>query len=247
MNLTGKTAVVTGGARGIGKAVALKLAGLGANIVICDIPGSPDAAQTVEEIGNKGVKAAFVPGDVRDLAQMEALMKQVAADFGSVDILVNNAGITRDGLLMRMDEKDWDDVLNINLKGAWCCTKAVCRIMSKQRSGRIINMSSVVGVMGNVGQINYASSKAGLIGLTKSVAKEFAPRGITCNAVAPGFIQSDMTDKLPEEVKQEYLKGIPLKQFGTVDNIADAVAFLASDMAAYITGQVLQVDGGLLM
>lgn len=247
MELKGKTAVVTGGARGIGKAVALKLASFGADVVICDIPGAPDAPNTVAELKNLGVKAAYMPGDVRNLAEMETMMKTVAADFGSVDILINNAGITRDNLLMRMDEQSWDDVLDINLKGAWCCTKAVCRIMSKQRGGRIVNMSSVVGVMGNVGQINYASSKAGLIGLTKSVAKEFAARGVTCNAVAPGFIRSDMTDKLPDDVKQVYLNGIPLKKFGTVDDIANAVAFLVSDMAQYITGQVLQVDGGLLM
>lgn len=247
MELKGKTAVVTGGARGIGKAVALKLASLGANVVICDIPGAQEAPNTVAELENLGVKAAYMPGDVRNLAEMETMMKNVAAEFGSVDILINNAGITRDNLLMRMDEQSWDDVLDINLKGAWCCTKAVCRIMSKQRGGRIVNMSSVVGVMGNVGQINYASSKAGLIGLTKSVAKEFAARGMTCNAVAPGFIRSDMTDKLPDDVKQAYLNGIPLKEFGTVDDIANAVAFLVSDMARYITGQVLQVDGGLLM
>ena len=163
------------------------------------------------------------------------------------DILVNNAGITKDGLLIRMTEKDWDDVIDINLKGAFNCTKAAAKIMMKQRSGKIINMASVVGVMGNAGQVNYSASKAGLIGMTKSAAKELAARGITCNAVAPGFIQSQMTDKLPENVKEEYMKNIPLKRFGTTDDVAGVVAFLASEAADYLTGQVIHIDGGLLM
>lgn len=247
MNLTNKTAVITGGGRGIGKCIALKLASLGANIVINDIPSSPDAEKTVDEINATGAKAIAITGDVRSLEDMEKVMSGALQTFGSIDILVNNAGITRDTLMMRMKEQDWDDVLDINLKGAFQCIKAVSRIMNKQRSGTIINITSVVGLMGNVGQVNYSASKAGLVGLTKSVAKEFASRGIRCNAVAPGFIQSDMTDQLSDQVKEDYLKGIPLSRFGTAEDIANTVAFLASDASSYITGQVISVNGGLYM
>ena len=247
MNLTNKTAVITGGGRGIGKCIALKLASLGANIVINDIPSSPDAEKTVDEINATGAKAIAITGDVRSLEDMEKVMSGALQTFGSIDILVNNAGITRDTLMMRMKEQDWDDVLDINLKGAFQCIKAVSRIMNKQRSGTIINITSVVGLMGNVGQVNYSASKAGLVGLTKSVAKEFASRGIRCNAVAPGSIQSDMTDQLSDQVKEDYLKGIPLSRFGTAEDIANTVAFLASDASSYITGQVISVNGGLYM
>jgi len=247
MNLKGKTAIITGAGRGIGKATALKLADLGANIVINDIPTSPDADRTVEEIKSKGGNAIACKGDVRSLEEVENVVKQTLEAFGRIDILINNAGITRDALIMKMSEKDWDDVLDINLKGAFNCIKAVTRVMLKQRSGSIVNVSSVVGVMGNPGQANYSASKAGLIGLTKSTAKELAARNITCNAVAPGFIQSDMTDKLSDNVKEEYLKNIPLKRFGTADDVANVIAFLVSDEAKYITGQVLHIDGGLVM
>lgn len=243
-DLTGKTAVVTGSGRGIGWAVAKKLHGLGANVVINDIASSCYADDAAQSLGGRAV---CIKGDVRSAADVDALIGGAKEAFGSVDILVNNAGITRDGLLLRMDEAAWDDVLNINLKGAFLCTKAAVKVMAKQRFGRIVNLSSVVGIMGNAGQVNYASSKAGLIGMTKSVAKEFASRNVTVNAVAPGFIKSDMTDKLPDGVKEDYLKGIPLGRFGEADDIADAVAFLVSDAAKYITGQVLHIDGGLLM
>jgi len=247
MQLNGKTAIITGAGRGIGKAIALKLAQCGANIVINDIPTSTDADKTAEEIISSGGRAIVCKGDVRNADDVENVVKEAVNQFGTVDILVNNAGITRDNLIMRMSEKDWDDVLDINLKGAFNCIKAVTRIMLKQRSGKIVNIASVVGVMGNVGQANYSASKAGLIGLTKSVAREFASRGINCNAVAPGFIQSEMTERLPESVKEEYLKNIPLKRFGTVNDVANVVAFLVSDDAKYITGQVLHIDGGLVM
>jgi 3-oxoacyl-[acyl-carrier protein] reductase len=245
--LNGKIAVVTGSGRGIGKAIALKLAGLGANIVINDIPSSQDADATCEEIKALGVESIVVKGDVRKTEDVEALVKTTMDTFGRIDIFVNNAGVTRDGLMLRMSDEDWDLVMDINLKGAFHCIKAVARPMMKQRSGSIINIASVVGEMGNVGQANYSASKAGLIGLTKTTAKEFASRGIRCNAVAPGFIASDMTDKLSDEVKQQYFASIPLSKFGTTENVADVVAFLGSDMSNYVTGQVINVDGGLLM
>lgn len=245
--LNGKIAVVTGSGRGIGKAIALKLAGLGANIVINDIPSSQDADATCEEIKALGVESIVVKGDVRKTEDVEALVKTTMDTFGRIDIFVNNAGVTRDGLMLRMSDEDWDLVMDINLKGAFHCIKAVARPMMKQRSGSIINIASVVGEMGNVGQANYSASKAGLIGLTKTTAKEFASRGIRCNAVAPGFIASDMTDKLSDEVKQQYFASIPLSKFGTTANVADVVAFLGSDMSNYVTGQVINVDGGLLM
>lgn len=245
--LKGKTAIITGSGRGIGKAIAMRLAELGANIVINDIPSSDYADATCEEIKALGVDSIVVKGDVRSADDVKTLVDTTLEKFGTIDIFVNNAGVTRDTLMLRMTEQDWDLVMDINLKGAFNCTKAVARPMMKQRSGAIINIASVVGVMGNAGQANYSASKAGLIGLTKTTAKEFASRGIRCNAVAPGFIASDMTDKLTDDVKQQYFDAIPLSKFGKTEDVANVVAFLASDMAAYVTGQVINVDGGLLM
>lgn len=245
--LKGKTAIITGSGRGIGKAIAMKLASYGANIVINDIPSSDYADATAEEIKAMGVDSIVVKGDVRNADDVNNLIQTTLDKFGTVDIFVNNAGVTRDGLMLRMSEDDWDLVLDINLKGAFNCIKAAVRPMMKQRSGAIINIASVVGEMGNVGQANYSASKGGLIALTKTTAKEFASRGIRCNAVAPGFIASDMTDKLSDEVKKQYFAAIPLGKFGQTDQIADVVAFLASDMSSYVTGQVINVDGGLLM
>lgn len=210
IDLTNKTAIVTGAGRGIGKAIALKLASFGANIVVNDIPSSADADETAKEIEAMGRGALVYKGDVRNFDDVSEMVKKTLDKFGSVDILINNAGITRDNLIMRMDEKDFDDVIAINLKGAFNCIKAVTRPMMKQRSGAIVNMASVVGIMGNAGQANYSASKAGLIGLTKSTAKELSSRGIRANAIAPGFIESLMTDKLPDNVKEDYFKAIPL-------------------------------------
>ena len=245
--LKGKTAVITGSGRGIGKSIALKLASHGANIVINDIPSSDYEDETCEEVKKLGVECIVVKGDVRNTEDVQKLVSETMDKFGHIDIFVNNAGITRDGLMIRMSEDDWDLVMDINLKGAFNCIKAVARPMMKQRSGAIINMASIVGVMGNPGQANYVASKAGLIGLTKTTAKEFASRGIRCNAVAPGFIRSAMTDVLSNDVKKKYLDSIPLGEFGETENIADVVAFLASDMSKYVTGQVINVDGGLVM
>lgn len=245
--LKDRVAIVTGSGRGIGKSIAMKLASYGANVVINDIPSSEDADKTCEEIKAMGVDSIVVKGDVRKSEDVEALIGETMKKFGRIDIFVNNAGVTRDGLMIRMSEDDWDLVMDINLKGAFNCIKAVARPMMKQRSGAIINIASIVGVMGNAGQANYVASKAGLIGLTKTTAKEFASRGIRCNAVAPGFIQSAMTDVLPDDVKQKYFDSIPLGKFGETENIADVVAFLASDMSKYVTGQVINVDGGLVM
>ena len=245
--LKGKTAIVTGSARGIGKAIALKLASLGANIVVNDIPSSEDAAKTVEEIKALGVNSVEVLGDVRNIEDVKNMVDTAVSEFGTVDILVNNAGVTRDNLMLRMSEEDWDLVLDINLKGAFNCIKTVVRPMMKQKKGSIINIASVVGEMGNAGQANYSASKAGLIGLTKTTAKAFAKKGIRANAVAPGFISSAMTDKLSDDVKTKYFESIPLGQFGSTEDVADVVAFLASDMSSYVTGQVINVDGGLVM
>lgn len=245
--LDGKIAVVTGASRGIGKAVAVKLAKEGA-FVIVNYNGSKERAKAVqEEIEQFGGKAAVFQCDVADFEACDAFLKEVLQKYGRIDILVNNAGITRDGLLMRMSEKDFDDVLDTNLKGTFHCIRFASRQMMKQRQGRIINMSSVVGVTGNAGQANYAASKAGVIGLTKAAARELASRNITVNAIAPGFIQTEMTDVLPEAVKEATVKQIPLGTFGTPEDVANAVAFLASDQAGYITGQVLHVDGGMVI
>ncbi len=248
LNLSGKTAIITGAARGIGKRIAEKMASQGVNIVINDIPPAKETAEaTCKELESMGVRAIASLGDVRSFEDAQKVVSDAVDAFGGVDILVNNAGITRDGLLMRMSEQDWDDVLAINLKGAFHMIKAVSRPMFKKRSGAIVNVASVVGIMGNPGQANYTASKAGLIGLTKTVAKEFSARNITCNAVAPGFIRSAMTDVLAEDVKENYLKAIPLGRFGEPEDVASVVVFLASDMAKYVTGQVVQIDGGLLM
>ena len=247
MMLEGKTALVTGASRGIGKAIALRLAKEGANIAI-NFAGNVAAAEEVKTaIEADGGKAILAQADVSDSAAVDAMVKTVVDTFGGIDILVNNAGITRDGLLMRMKEEDWDAVLNTNLKSIFLCTKAVSKLMMKKRSGRIVNMSSVVGVNGNAGQANYSAAKAGAIGFTKSMAKELAGRGITVNAIAPGFIQTDMTAVLPEAVKESMAKSIPLGRLGAPEDIAGTVLFLVSDCASYITGQVINVDGGMVM
>lgn len=247
MQLEGKVALVTGGSRGIGKAIALMLAGKGADVVINFAGNVAAAEEVVKEIEAMGRKALMIKTDVADNAACVAMIDQVVKEMGKIDILVNNAGITRDTLLMRMKEEDWDAVLTTNLKSVYNCTKAAIKYMMKARAGRIVNISSVVGVMGNAGQANYAAAKAGCIGFTKSIAKEVASRGITVNAVAPGFIKTDMTAVLPEKVVAEMEAGIPLSRLGEPEDIAKAVAFLVSDDAAYITGQTLHVDGGMVM
>ncbi|RKD34400.1 3-oxoacyl-[acyl-carrier-protein] reductase [Thermohalobacter berrensis] len=247
MNLEGKVALVTGGSRGIGKAIALKLASAGANIVINYSRNDKKAKEVIKEVEDLGRKGIAIQADVSKLDQAQELINKAIEKFGKIDILVNNAGITRDNLLMRMSEDEWDDVISVNLKGAFNVTKSIIRKMLRQKSGSIINIASVVGLSGNAGQCNYAASKAGLVGFTKSVAKEVAKKNVRVNAIAPGFIQTDMTDKLPDKVKDEYIKKIPLNRFGETEDIANAVLFLASDMSKYITGQVLVVDGGMLM
>ncbi len=243
--LEGKTAVVTGASRGIGRAIALELAEQGAQVIINYNGSCESAGKVKQEIEAKGGKAEIVQCNVGDFEQCAELIGGVIKTFGSIDILVNNAGITRDGLLMKMSEKDFDDVLAVNLKGAFNTMRAAARQMIKQRSGRIINMSSVVGICGNAGQVNYAASKAGVIGVTKSAAKELASRGITVNAVAPGFVETEMTAVLSDKVKEDAVRQIPLGRFGKPEDIAKTVAFLASEEAGYITGQVIQVDGGM--
>ena len=247
MSLTGKTAIVTGGSRGIGKAVCLELARRGCNIVLSFAGNTTAADQTVAECQDLGVQALAVQGNVADAAAVKALFDAALKQFGAIDILVNNAGITRDNLLMLLKEEDFDAVVDTNLKGTFLCMKAAVRPMMKQRHGRIISLSSVVGLHGNAGQVNYAATKAGVIGMTKSLAKELAGRNITVNAVAPGFIDTDMTAVLPEKAKEAILASIPMARLGAAEDVANAVAFLASDEAGYITGQVLAVDGGMSM
>ena len=247
MLLEGKVALVTGASRGIGRAIALKLAAEGAKVAI-NFAGSTAKAEAVKaEIEEHGGEAILVQASVADSAAVEEMVQKVIDAFGRIDILVNNAGITRDGILVRMKDEDFEAVLDTNLKGVFYCTKAVAKLMMKQRSGRIVNMSSVVGLIGNAGQTNYAAAKAGVIGFSKSAAKELAPRGVTVNMIAPGFIDTDMTADLPDKVKEATLEGIPMKKMGSPENIADAVVFLVSDKASYITGQVINVDGGMVM
>jgi 3-oxoacyl-[acyl-carrier protein] reductase len=246
MLLKDKSAIVTGGARGIGREIALLFAREGADIAICDV--NADAlASTEKDIVSLGRNAVTAVVDVTKSDQVDSFVQKTLDKFNKIDILVNNAGITRDGLLVRMSEADWDLVLDVNLKGAFNCTKAVSKIMMKQRDGRIVNMASIIGIMGNAGQANYAASKGGLIALTKTVAKELASRNVRANAIAPGFIQTDMTAKLSDEVKVQMMKFVPLGKFGTVGDVADLALFLASDRSSYITGQVIQVDGGMVM
>jgi len=244
--LEGKTALVTGASKGIGRAVALKFADQGANVAFTYLSSVEKGEALVKELQEKGVTAKGYRSDASDFSAAEELINGVVADFGSLDILVNNAGITKDNLLLRINESDWDDVINVNLKSCFNTVKAATRTMMKQRAGSIINMTSVVGLKGNAGQSNYAASKAGILGFTKSVALELGSRGVRSNAIAPGFIETEMTDSLDEKVVQSWRDAIPLKRGGSPDDVADACVFLGSDMSNYITGQVIQVDGGML-
>lgn len=244
--LKGKVAIITGATRGIGKGIAMKFAKEGADIAFTYVSSSAAAAEVEKELAQFGIKAKGYQSNAGDLASTEKLVEQVIADFGNIDIVVNNAGITKDGLLMRMSEENWDDVININLKSVFNMTKAVLKTFLKNRNGVIINMSSVVGVQGNAGQSNYAASKAGIIGFTKSVAQELGSRNIRSNAIAPGFIATEMTDALDEKVVSQWLEDIPLKRAGTTEDVANTALFLASDLGAYINGQVISVCGGMM-
>ena len=246
MELKGKVALVTGGAQGIGKAVALLLAGKGADIAVSDV-NLQKAEETASEIQSMGRKAMAVRADVANGQEVDQMVQAILERFGRIDILVNNAGIARDKLILRMTEEDWDAVLNVNLKGTFHCTRGVVRHMSKQRYGKIVNIASVVGEMGNAGQANYAASKAGVIGFTKTVAREFAQRGINVNAIAPGYIATPMTEALPEKAKEELQRMIPMERLGRPEDVAEAVLFLVSEASSYITGQVLNVNGGIYM
>lgn len=245
--LTGKTALVTGAARGIGKAIALKFASEGANVAFTDLVIDENGLNTEKEIAAYGVKAKGYASNAANFEETEKVVNQIKEEFGSIDILVNNAGITKDGLMMRMSEAQWDAVIAVNLKSAFNFIHACTPVMMRQRGGSIINMASVVGVHGNAGQCNYSASKAGMIGLAKSIAQELGSRGIRANAIAPGFIITDMTNQLSEEVKAEWAKRIPLRRGGTPEDVANIATFLASDMSSYVTGQVIQVDGGMNM
>jgi len=246
MRLEGKVALITGGARGIGRAIALIFAKEGADVVVADV-NLEIALKTASEIENLGRKALALEMDVTNYDKVEEGINKILDKMGKVDILVNNAGITKDNLLLRMSHTDWDAVINVNLTGTFNCIKAVCRPMIKQRSGRIISIASIIGLMGNPGQANYAASKAGIIALTKTVAKELASRNINANAVAPGFIQTEMTAKLSEEIKKKMLEAIPLAKLGTPEDVANVCLFLASDESSYITGQTITIDGGMVM
>jgi 3-oxoacyl-[acyl-carrier protein] reductase len=245
--LNNKSVLITGASRGIGRAIALYFAKNGAKVAVNYSGSEAKANEVVEEIKANGGTAFSIKADISSSEDVTNMVKSVIDEFGSLDVLVNNAGITRDNLLMRMKEEDWDAVINTNLKGVFLTTKAVTRQMMKQRNGRIINIASIVGVSGNAGQANYVAAKAGVIGLTKTTAKELSSRGITVNAIAPGFIETDMTGKLEEGIKEDMLRNIPLARFGQPDDIAAAAAFLASDVSSYITGQTLHVDGGMVM
>ncbi len=246
MDLKGKVAIVTGGAQGIGKSIAMQLAQAGANVVIADVVEEV-AKSTAQEISQKGNEAISIKVDVSSLSSVEEMAKKTLDKFGRIDILVNNAGITRDALVMRMKEEDWDLVLDINLKGAFNCIKTVSPVMMKQKSGKIVNIASIVGIIGNIGQANYSASKAGLIALTKTCARELASRRINVNAVAPGFIQTSMTERLPAQVKEKLSSQIPFGEIGKPEDVASAVMFLVSEQASYITGEVIRVDGGMAM
>ena len=245
--LKGKCAIITGASRGLGKAIALKLASLGVNIVLNYRSSEKEAIDVENEIKEMGVEVLSVKADISKLQEVENLVAVAKERFGNIDIMVNNAGITKDTLILRMKEEDFDSVIDVNLKGVFNCLKSITPIMVKQKHGKIISISSVVGISGNAGQVNYAASKAGIIGMTKSLAKEVGSRGITVNAVAPGFIETDMTDALGDKFKEEAKKNIPLKRLGSAEDVANVVAFLASESSDYVTGQVIQVDGGMLM
>ncbi len=244
--MTGQTAIVTGGGRGIGKAISIALAKKGVNVVVVGT-NIDIASQTAEELVDHGVRSISIKADVSQTDDVKNIFEKTLSEFGKVEILVNNAGITRDSLIIRMKDEDWDAVLNVNLKGTFLCTREAVKIMIKQKYGRIINISSIVAFMGNPGQANYSASKAGIAGITKTIAKEYAGRGITVNAIAPGFITTAMTETIPENIKNEMLKAIPMNRFGTIEDIANGVVFFASPEAGYITGQLLHINGGMYM
>ncbi|MBN2614946.1 MAG: 3-oxoacyl-[acyl-carrier-protein] reductase [Bacteroidales bacterium] len=243
--LQGKVALITGASRGIGKAIAVKFASEGADVAFSDLNRDDNMEATEKELNAMGIKAKGYASNAASFSDSEKLAEEIIADFGRIDILVNNAGITRDNLLLRMTEQDWDAVLTVNLKSVFNLTKAIQRYMIKQKGGSIINMSSVVGVNGNAGQSNYSASKAGMIGFTKSIAQELGSRGVRCNAIAPGFIETEMTHKLPDNVREEWIKTIPLRRSGKPDDVADVATFLASEYSSYVTGQVISVCGGM--
>lgn len=247
IDLKGRVALITGGSRGIGKAIAIKFASLGADIAINYTSREESALEAKKEIEDMGVKCFIIKCDISNFEDSQNMVNEVINEYSKIDILVNNAGITKDGLLMKMKEEDFDKVISVNLKGVFNCTKAVTRSMMKQKYGKIINMASVVGVMGNAGQSNYCASKAGVIGFTKSTARELASRNITINAIAPGFIESDMTNVLKDKVKAAYESSIPMKKMGKTEDVANVAAFLASDISSYVTGQTINVDGGMVM